>query len=397
MKRGKVRFATSLLVMVLFGAQASAQDTLVISNDRPAYCVVDSDMRWMRIQCDKDSRVCLSYYQDQFVSTMPCWTNGPTYEQLLEAGYGFVQATPEAPPGYWRTADGALIPHGYYPDEDGELMQVSFDLRRRFYLGASYNPTFMGSDLEFAHRPAFDMGFSMYTLDREEQLRHRVRLFEGELLLNPLQIEATAIRYDRSQHNEEPLLRIVEFFGEPSRHDVYSDIGFGFRSLSVRQRSFGVAGLSELGWMDIYSGWDIWQGPDLTNFLRLRVGPGLRNQVTEDAGFAHSSVVLDATFEGQWSFDHNGLSHLNFDVSYETPWFLNQAIDEYGPGPRVGGQVEFERILISLNDQPLSWVASAEGFHQSHADEGLVYNELRATTGLRFSLWAPVLPEPVDE
>jgi hypothetical protein len=65
---------------------------------------------------------------------------------------------------------------------------------------------------------------------------------------------------------------------------------------------------------------------------------------------------------------------------------------------RFGTTAAYEGVLIAINDQPISLRVGASGIVRDDLIDGNSTFELKFTTGLRFSLWAPPRKfEPLPE
>ena len=341
--------------------------------DQPVQCLYDPDGQLVRVQCDDEAVACLITRRTEAERLTYCEYYGPSFSELTDKGYTFTEAIAEAPPGWWR-------------DEEGRVFQVAFDMDRRLYLGGAYEPTWSSEMGRVAHRAAFDLGLLGWVPGLQDNVRHRFRAFEGRLRLEPLEVDATLLRWDRDHLREDPFLRFTTFFGTPARHDLHANIMWGLMVGRTHLRSVeeGVAGHLDL--MGVHSGWALWQSENMVSSLRLRVGPLLRAQIAPEQGLTAPGVTLDTAVEGHWVVDRRGMNQVGFSVSYQHPWVLDPDADPSLEEPIVGGQAEWERILVALNDQPVSFVVGAGAFHGRNGSDN---TEVTVSTGLRFSLWAP--------
>jgi hypothetical protein len=68
------------------------------------------------------------------------------------------------------------------------------------------------------------------------------------------------------------------------------------------------------------------------------------------------------------------------------------------PINKLKGVVAYERVLVAINDQPLSLRLSLSGLARDDLAGGARNVELGGTAGLRFSFWAPPrIFEPLPE
>src|SRR6185295_2059024 len=87
-----------------------------------------------------------------------------------EADEAVATGPPDLPP----------VPWGFYRDQQGRTMQVSFDLGRRVWLGLGYAPRRrLGGEVEVAP-VAFDFGASYERLSGDGLTRYRLHLVEGD-------------------------------------------------------------------------------------------------------------------------------------------------------------------------------------------------------------------------
>ena len=119
----------------------------------------------------------------------------------------------------------AVLPAGFYRDERGRIMQVSFDLQQRLWLGASYAPRRLPSGKQETGPVAFDFGLAQEWYSGDGRTRHRLAILDGEARINPFGLDVTAVRYDLSHAYQFPLLRVTTLWRQPARHDLFLNIG----------------------------------------------------------------------------------------------------------------------------------------------------------------------------
>jgi len=121
-------------------------------------------------------------------------------------------------------SDLTSVPGGFYRDRQGRVMQVSFDLGRRVWLGVGYAPRRrLTGEVEIA-LAAFDFGASYERLSGDGLTRYRLHLIDGDVRVYSFGLDMTAVRFDLSHRYTGPLVRITTFFGEPERHDFYLNV-----------------------------------------------------------------------------------------------------------------------------------------------------------------------------
>src|SRR5690606_13749902 len=116
------------------------------------------------------------------------------------------------------------------------VFQVTFDLLQRFHIGVGWEPQGkLGredrGDEAILDRVRLEMGLVASVPDRHERTRHHFRVLEGSIVLDDLTTRGLLFAYDWSHRARRPFLRTTDFFGEPERHDLYMDVGFGVEIL----------------------------------------------------------------------------------------------------------------------------------------------------------------------
>jgi hypothetical protein len=367
---------------------------------KPIRCLEDGDGRLWRVQCvvseDGKDKLCL-YAPDALVDEQgtfggdlervaPCPLEGKFDQAALRAeGWRLERSIADAPIGWER-------------DARGRVYQVNFDLHNRLYLGVSWQPTLVtglpeGSESELG-RMGMDFGvleLEVYASGRSAT-RHRVAVLRGEVQLAPFAADVVALHYDVSHRREKPLLRLVTFFGTPRRHDVNANLGAWVElgHLTLRENAAGQhEGLLRVATAHLT--WDLWRSSDMYSYVRVRGGLGYeRTFVDRDWVNERDALTPGAAVDASISFDHRGYNHLSFTGSWERPLGLREENDGV-LGDRVRLALGFERIVISLNDQPLTLRVGVEADHRSdlpEADRPAGW-DLRGIVGLRFNLWAP--------
>ncbi|MBI3185563.1 MAG: hypothetical protein HYZ28_25775 [Myxococcales bacterium] len=337
-----------------------------------------------RVQCDERTKLCLAAPTNVLgpdgVETPVPLSRARECTQLyreawaaeLRAGYRFVPAIADSPPGWVR-------------DERGRVMQVNFDLNRRIYLGGAYAPSL--SRQETTDRVRADFGIEVEFPSSTEPSVGRLHMLEAELLLGANSaIEGTLARYDWSVAREVPLLWITTFVGKPTRHDLTLDIAGWFEALrlesinrgGLRWQSFLTLGAANLTV-------DLWHSKDLVSYVRLRGGPAL--ELDTRAGITAIKPV--AAVEGDLTLDRDGFHHLRFSALGEKLLFEPEVAGRVRNPQRLKLRAGYELILLAINDYPLTLVADARGAWRDDLPGVLPGWELGAEAGLRFSFWAP--------
>jgi hypothetical protein len=310
----------------------------------------------------------------------PCITPGWREQELLPQGYKVVLALAETPPG-WRR------------DERQRIMQVNFDLNRRFWLGAGYGagslPWTGTGEVEAGFR--WDIPIRLGSAPALARLRalETWAVFDGDF------VDFTLAGIDASRAYPSPLLRITTFVGRPRRFDPPLFVGGWVEAVrveSVHVASGGWFDRMEIGAAAITL--DLWRSRDLGSFVRLRGGAGyeVADQLDGAAWVPHAAVDADL------ALDRGGFHHLRATALQE--WLATTGAGGYQPEddalPRLPGsrdrltaKAEYEIILLAVNDQPISAVIDVRGVRRNDVPgfpAGWLY---QATGSLRFNLWAP--------
>ncbi|MBI5525252.1 MAG: hypothetical protein HY897_02880 [Deltaproteobacteria bacterium] len=355
----------------------------------PTECMTDpAGNRW-RVQCDKPRApgakpVCLAAPATQsngkpLSRVKPCRETGTDgYKKMTAAESAIIPAIAEAPPGWYR-------------DEEGRVMQVTFDLQRRFVLGAGWAPALdAGGGGGRLGRSQFDMGFAAAWPDEPGRRWHVIRALEGHLAVPDLEAGGQFFAYDMSQLTDEPVLRITTFFGRPRRGDLRLDWGLGLRVLGLDVRPHGVPGVTDLEIAEFHLAWDIWQSADMYNRVRASGGTAVgRVWQKQEPGRGWSATYLEPGAALTWyhGLDRGGFHTLSADLHWSAPCYYRD--EGFVPRTRAGTNAGYEWILIAVNDQPVS--LRIEGTLDYRDDLGAADPkwETAAHAGLRFSFWAP--------
>jgi hypothetical protein len=376
-------------------AIAHADDRLpMMDHEHPVQCVRDKDGQTWRIQCDDVAKVCL-YAADSEISsdgvrTKPlervreCSTD-PSFDRpkLEQAGYTFVPGRADAPWGWTR-------------DERGRVFQINFDLHRRLYFGVGWTPQKLIDNIDNPlqnKRTSLDFGLFVFDWVNWDKTptRHRLRLLEGDVHVEPFSAEVVVAHYDLSHRFIDPLLRITTFVGEPQRHDLTLDLGLWTEAggLEIHPTPTGNSTIWKhaTGMVTL----DLWQSSKLDSFLRLRSGVGLEGQHTEETGYRTAITPANA-LELDIVGDPNGFHNLHIEVVHEMPRYLVPIRNDQKLAQRIRAKVQYEAIVLAINDQPLTLKLAAGG--EKRDDIMGVPNQWAFVmdAGLRFSLWAPPRP-----
>ncbi|MEM9491575.1 MAG: hypothetical protein AAGC55_20690 [Myxococcota bacterium] len=372
----------------------------MMDRDRPVECRRDKENKIWRIQCDETTKVCLYAPNDELNS------RGQRSKPLERAkrcrmfdNQRFDRAKYEAQ-GYTFVAGRPDAPHGWTRDNRGRVFQINFDLRRRMYIGGSYAPwgayapTAAKQRMVESKRSSIDFGllaFEYFGGD-SNPTRHRIRLVEGALHLTPFSAELTLLRYSLSRRFLNPLLRVTTFFGEPVRHDLNFNVGLWSEGGRVEVHPSPSSDSTLWKFGAAQATLDLWQSAQLDSFMRLRGGIGIERLFTDEYS-DRTAITFGSAFEIDWVLDQAGFHNLQAELTYEIPRYTRAHEVIGASAQRMTAGVEYEAILLAINDQPLSFRLRAGGEKRNDLP-GVPYDwAFVANAGLRFSLWAPPRPQ----
>jgi hypothetical protein len=359
-----------------------------MSSDRPVMCLRDASDQVWRIQCDPRTRVCLYAPNEELDSTggrvkpleraRTCELDAPFDRAGMEKqGFTFIAGRVDAPYGWMR-------------DERQRVFQVNFDLRRRMYFGVAYTPQKVLDNPLESTRTSVDFGLFVfdYLQGGRTPTRHRLRLFEGEVHMQPFSAEVVMAHYDVSHKFMDPLLRITTFVGEPARHDLVLDLGMWSEvgSLELHKTPLGNSQLWRHATAQVTL--DLWQSANLDSFARIRTGVGLEGQRDDVNGY-RSAVTESSAFDLDWVLDPNGFHNVRFELLHELPRYFTPTATTPKLAQRFKANLQYEAIILAINDQPLTLKLAAGGEKRDDLPGVPDKWAFVFETGLRFSLWAP--------
>lgn len=309
---------------------------------------------------------------------------------LREAGYTLEAALLEAPYGYKR-------------DHRGRIFQRYFDLRSRAVIGVGYvahiEDAALTNSLHIQTRSMHEH-YSTHT-----GKRHRFEFLQGTMLIDPLRINAKLFEYTMGRSGREPLLYITEFFGEPSRHDIYMNVGWGIKLLEFDYRSMeraieapevddaGMelpAEIRDQRFLDIAQlklQWEILQGAALEDYVALQLGGGLGSRLRgKDAAYVYPEIG----FQAKWLASPRGL------VELSTRGSVRYAVEPVTGSAwlRATAAASAEWVFLSVSDQPISLFVEPQADWLEYRGASDALRELRVTSGIRFSLFTPAPENP---
>jgi hypothetical protein len=350
----------------------------VLSWARATSCLDRGDGLHWRAQCDLKSRVCLVAPDVELDSDLAPRGKLDRSQfcvpQLSEAklraeGYRFIDAVAEAPPG-WRR------------DARGRVMQTSFDMNRRLWLGGGYLiPWGKGPGLGWA---TVSLGFRGEWLvgDDEAPSLVRLSLFNGDAAVNASALEATTLQIDTSRGGTTPGLRLTTFVGTPRRFDVDLSVGFWSEVLSIELHDVGARHHARLGFGAIGGTLDLWHSRDLASYVRLRADAGFE----EDRTTRVCNVTPTGAAEADITLGESGLHHVRALAQYER--VIPLAAGGVSAN-RVRFRLGYEVGLVAINDQPLSALIEGRADQRGDLPDQPETWEYQGLASLRFSFWVP--------
>ena len=358
--------------------------------NRPVICARDKAGSIWRIQCDPATKTCL-YSGNTELDVL----GRPTSKPLERARACDIDETVDRQKleqqGFQFMAGRVDAPYGWERDERGRVFQVNFDLRKRLFFGAGWTPQKILDNPRQAKRTSADFGFSFDVLDDGvTPTRHRVRLMQGSVHVEPFSSEITVAHWDVSRRFLDPLLRITTFVGTPQRHDLRVNLGLWTEAGGLEIHPAGTSGHSTI-WKHatVQGTLDLWQSPDLNSFVRIRSGFGVEGQHTDGTGY-RSALVPSNAFEIDAVLDDAGFHNVKFELTHEAPrYFAANVQNGQHFAQRLKAKLAYEAILIAINDQPLSLRVAAGGEKRNDIFGVPDQWAFVADAGLRFSLWAP--------
>lgn len=301
--------------------------------------------------------------------------NEEEYELLLAQGYELVPALLE-------------IPHGYRRDERGRAFQTHFDLRSRMFLGVYYAGNLRE---DYTGSLTLETGSTYEHFSRSEKRRHRFKFIEGSLTLAPLEAHATLFDYNFGRVGDEPIFYITDLIGEPSRHDVYINIGSGLTLGRLDYRTY--EGAQDQAFLDLVEGrlqWEVLQSFDLEDYIMFKLGGGMgtRRMGNEDAGSVY--FYPEAAFEAMWMLSPRGL----FQMGVEGRARLGYEPDTDASWVSATAAANIEWVALAISDQPLSLFVQPEARYLSMPGDDLEVGDVRVMAGVRLSLFTPPPTDP---
>ncbi len=339
-----------------------------------------------RLQCLDAEHVCLAApahvigaggveTNEALARARECGSAAETISARLSAGFKFIPAIAEAPPGWIR-------------DERGRVMQFNFDLHRRIWMGAAYAPVVPGrapSSENLAHRLRATVGFEVQSPSQSGRTLSRWHILDGELFLGQTAVAATLVRFDLSNAFETPVLWVTTFVGEPRRFDVELDLGLWSEALHYESNRRGDQTTSFLTLVAAQPTFDLWHSRDLASYVRVRAGAAVELEPAANS----IGVKPQAAVEGDLTLDDDGFHHVRFAAEVEKLFFGRPVEGRPTDPQRLRLRAGYEVIVLAINDYPLTLDLEARGTWRDDLAGAQPGWEWSAIAGLRFSLWAP--------
>lgn len=353
--------------------------------NQPVQCAKDAEGKVWRLQCNHATKVCL-YAADDEIDSSGNRTKALDRASDCALDVPFERAKLEAS-GYTIRAGRADAPYGWMRDERGRVFQINFDLKRRLYIGAAYSPRKVLENPFQSKRTSLDFG--LLVLETTSMpVRHRLRLLEGEVHLEPFTAELVVAHYDASRRFLDPLLRITTFAGAPRRHDLHLNLGLWTElgGLEIHKTEVGHSQLWKHANAQVTL--DLWQSANLDSFVRVRTGLALEGQRTDVDGY-RSAVTAGSAFEVDCVLDRAGFHNLRLELAHELPRYFAPLERTGKLAQRMRARLQYEAIVLAINDQPLTLKLAAGGEKRDDIPGIPDQWAFVADAGLRFSLWAP--------
>ena len=378
--------AIAVATVSIHPVSAKADSLPSMNHSQPVKCLRDTNGLSWRVQCDASTKMCL-YAPDSELSSQGIRTRGLQRARSCTVFNDKFDQDKLRSEGYQLLRGLVDTPYGWTRDERGRVFQTNFDLKRRLYFGAKYNPyKLLGEERELK-RSAFDFGL-LILQHHQGRNTHRLRLIEGEVRVEPFSSELVLLHYELSRRFLDPLLRITTFAGTPQRHDLHLDLGLWTEAgrVEVHHTNHGNSTLWQFGTGQLTI--DLWQSSRLDSFLRLRTGVGFERLYTDKTGNRTALTGISA-LELDWVLDREGFHNLRGELTWEVPRYFAASSRDKRLARRHRAKIEYEAIILAVNDQPLSLTAGIGGERRNDLP---VVNDrwaFVADAGLRVSLWAP--------
>jgi hypothetical protein len=375
--------------------------------DRPVRCMTGPDGKMVRVQCDNDAHPTECLVAPNFsaegtelrrVSECSVITDPKAYAILSHTGARMTAAVAEAPPGFSRS-------------DKGRAYQTKFDLLDRVFIGLAYAPVFARGGEGTPTPQKFSMGLARAELGMDASLlsshgrsRHDFQVLTGALSFTDFHFNGLVFAYDYQQVHRRPAFWVTTFFGDPKVYPAAIPFGWGTRLLNVEDRPAAAPSTFDMEITEVHLSWNPWQSSDMYSRLRLEAGADVgkawadRTQIANGLSTGRWYAGFTSALRLRVALGDGGLHYLFADVAYLHPTLIPNSANPALPLNKLKGTVAYERVLIAINDQPLSLRLTAGGTVRDDLAGGARNVEISSTAGLRFSFWAPPrIFEPLPE
>ena len=286
-------------------------------------------------------------------------------------------------------AEESTPPGGWTEDEAGRTFRVGFDPGRRMVLGGGYGPS-------WSDDPALDTGY----LEVGVAYRHTVD-FEEELIVWKLYHRALYGQVELGQDGG-PRLRATAYQGRlvrwaedgrlvlpsspPASIPFPLNIGVDTTVGEVDYRELDRGFAAELGALRSEVVFDLWRQRRLRSYAQLGVGPRydlwlLETPASDGLEVHHLVAPFTA---GSFTFHHEAADgHHLFDARLSAAHRLRVGHEW---SPLATATLEYEAVLIAINDLPVSSYLEASYRFADTPIVGQSEHEVRGSAGLRLGI-----------
>lgn len=276
--------------------------------------------------------------------------------------------------------------YGFDRDERGRVYQTYFDLRSRWWLGVAgtLDPGWL-DDRSFSTGARLETGVVIEDYDEYDRRRNRHRFLVGSVLIDPLEVDASLWQYSRGRNEEVPSVWVTTFIGEPKRFDIDIHLGPGVEL--GRFNYYAIEG-DHHALTDIVHGvlnWEMLQSSTMETLVALRVGGGVGIRWEQASETPYFYYYPEVALDWHWVIDDRGLTELRLGAS-------GRIADEpatSGLWKQVKAGMSFERVVLAINDQPISLYVEPHVRWTDMGPAGTEQTDLRMHAGARVSLFSP--------
>jgi hypothetical protein len=391
----------ALFLGIACSRTALADDVPRLRWGKGTRCLLGPENKVLRVQCDDDKnpKECLVAPNEtadgsELRHVNECVPVGDTkaYDILVKTGAHLVPAIAEVPVGWDRDA------------VHGRAYQTQFDLLDRVYIGAGWAPVYERNGTG-AKAPAgvpfgrvqAEIGMDASVLSPHGRSRHDFQVLQGTATFPDFHFNGVVFAYDYQQLHRRPVFWVTQFITEPPTvHPTGIPLGWGMRLLTIEDRPPSAPGMLDIEVGEMHLSWNPFTSADMYNRLRLEAGADVGKDWANTATMGENRwyAGFTAAMHARMSFGERGKHYLFADVTYTRPNLLAAGDLPAKTVNRVKAQLAYERVLIAINDQPLSLRLAAHGVARDDLAGGARNLEFGGNAGLRFSFCAP--PRQMD-